>query len=232
MLDNLEHVLGATPLIADLLAGCPRLTVLSTSRAVLRISGEHDFPVPPLDLPPPGEIPVKAAEASPAVQLFVARAQAARPDFALTEANASPVAAICRRLDGLPLAIELAAARISHLPAAALLDHLERPLAMLTGGPRDQPARLRTLRDAIAWSYDLLSPDEQALFRRLAVFAGGFTLAAAEHVGGNGFALGGDGGSAALGGDSPSSGGGLGGVPALRASGGKGSRRDLLPFPP
>ena len=183
VLDNLEHVLGATPLIADLLAGCPSLTVLTTSRAVLRISGEHDFPVSPLELPPPGEIPLQATEASAAVQLFVARAQAARPEFALTEANASPVAAICRRLDGLPLAIELAAARISHLPAAALRDHLEPPLAMLTGGPRDQPARLRTLRDAIAWSYDLLSPDEQALFRRLAVFTGGFTLDAAATVG-------------------------------------------------
>jgi predicted ATPase/DNA-binding CsgD family transcriptional regulator len=197
VLDNLEHVLDATPLIAELLASCPNLTVLATSRSVLRLSGEHDYPVPPLavdeaedggrrtedggsDRCSPSS--VLRPPSSPAVQLFVARARAAHPDFTLTAANAAAVAAICRRLDGLPLSIELAAARTRHLPVAALLDHLESPLAMLTGGPRDQPARLRAMRDAIGWSYDLLQPDEQAFFRRMAVLAGGGTLAAVAAV--------------------------------------------------
>jgi non-specific serine/threonine protein kinase len=182
LLDNLEHVLDATPLIADLLAACPRLRVLATSRAVLRISGEHVYPVPPLALPPANASAIADVGAVPAVQLFVARAQAAHPRFALTEENAAAVAAICHRLDGLPLAIELAAARTPVLPLPALLARLERRLPLLTGGPRDAPARLRAMHDAIAWSYDLLSPQEQACFRRLAVFAGGFTLEAAERV--------------------------------------------------
>jgi predicted ATPase len=184
VLDNLEHVLEATPIIAELLIACPNLTVLATSRATLHLSGEHAVPVPPLALPG------KAADASPdeiaaapAVRLFMARAQAVRPDFALTATTAAAVAAICRRLDGLPLAIELAAARITHLPVPALLHHLEQPLPLLTGGSRDQPQRLQTMREAIGWSYDLLDRREQTLFRRLAVFAGGFTLEAAEAVG-------------------------------------------------
>ena len=132
---------------------------------MLRISGEQDFPVPALALPDAETAStVEAVGAAPAVQLFVTRAQAARPDFVLTAANATAVAAICRRLDGLPLAIELAAARTRHLPAPTLLRHLERPLPILTGGPRDQPIRLRAMRDAIGWSYDLLSADEQAFF--------------------------------------------------------------------
>lgn len=187
ILDNLEHVLEATPLIPHLLASCPRLTVLATSRAALHVSGERDVPVPPLAVPqsdPAG--PVEVVAAAPAVQLFVARAQAVRPDFALTPANAAAVAAICRRLDGLPLAIELAAAQTRHLPVVTILEHLETPLTLLRGGPRDQPARLRAMRDAIAWSYDLLTADEQACFRRLAVFTGGFTLEAADDVGGKG----------------------------------------------
>ena len=185
LVDNLEHVLEATPLIADLLVSCPRLTILATSRAVLRLSGEHDFPVPPLALPAGDEdVALDAAFAAPAVQLFTARARAAQPEFTLTAANAAAVTAICRRLDGLPLAIELAAARIRHLPAPSLLGQLETMLPVLTGGARDQPARLQTMRDAIAWSYDLLSPVEQAFFRRLAVFAGGFSLEAAERVAG------------------------------------------------
>src|SRR5215203_1548687 len=183
VLDNLEHLLEATPLIAQLLAACPRLSVLATSRAVLRISGERDCPVPPLALPDAETAPtVEAVSAAPAVQLFVARAQAARPDFALTTGNASAVAAICRRLDGLPLAIELAAARTRHLPAPALLHHLDRPLPVLTGGPRDQPVRLQAMRDAIGWSYDLLTTDEQAFFRRLSVLAGGGGLDAVAAV--------------------------------------------------
>ncbi len=183
VLDNLEHLLEATPLIAQILTACPNLSVLATSRSVLRISGEHSCPVPPLALPDAETAPtVEAVTAAPAVQLFVARAQAARPDFTLTTANASAVAAICRRLDGLPLAIELAAARTRHLPAPALLHHLDRPLPVLTGGPRDQPTRLQAMRDAIGWSYDLLTADEQAFFRRLSVLAGGGGLEAIAAV--------------------------------------------------
>jgi predicted ATPase/DNA-binding CsgD family transcriptional regulator len=183
VLDNLEHVLEATPLIAELLAACPRVSVLATSRATLRISGEQEFPVSPLAVPAAGtSLNLEELGAAPAVQLFVARAQLARPDFALTTANATAVAVICRRLDGLPLAIELAAARTRHLPAPALLGHLERPLPLLTGGPRDQPARLQAMRTAIGWSYDLLSADEQAAFRRLAVLAGGGSLDAVAAV--------------------------------------------------
>ena len=140
---------------------------------MLRLSGEHDVPVDPLPAPE-------------AVQLFVARARAASPDFALTAANQAAVAAICARLDGLPLAIELAAARVPVLPPAALLARLEQRLPLLTGGARDRPDRQRTMRDAIAWSHDLLDADEQALFRRLAVFVGGFDLEAAEAVAGVG----------------------------------------------
>ena len=187
VLDNLEHVLEAAPLIAELLMACPNLKALATSRATLHLSGEHAVPVPPLALPADApRASIEEIAAAPAVQLFVARARAARPEFALSAANAAMVAAICQRLDGLPLAIELAAARISHLPAPALLRHLERPLPLLTGGSRDQPRRLRTMREAIGWSYDLLEPHEQALFRRLAVFVGGFTLEAAEAVTGDG----------------------------------------------
>jgi excisionase family DNA binding protein len=174
VLDNFEQVIVAGPFVGTLLASCPRLTVLVTSRSRLRLSGEHQFPVAPL--------PVTAA----AVPLFVARAQAVQPRFQLTDENADILDEICRRLDGLPLAIELAAARIAVLPPAALLTRLDYRLPVLAEGPRDSPARLRTMCDAIAWSYALLTPSEQALFRWLAVFAGGFTLEAAEYVGGEG----------------------------------------------
>jgi predicted ATPase/DNA-binding CsgD family transcriptional regulator len=183
VLDNLEHLLPATPLIADLLRACPRLKILTTSRAALRVSGEHDFPVPPLALPARADVlTLEQVAVSPAVQLFVARAQAAGPDFALTPDNAAAVTEICRRLDGLPLAIELAAARSNVLSPPALLARLEWRLPFLTGGARDLPARMQTMRSAIAWSYDLLPPEEQTLFRRLAVFVGSFTLEAAEII--------------------------------------------------
>jgi predicted ATPase/DNA-binding CsgD family transcriptional regulator len=182
-LDNLEQVLEAAPDLARLLAGSPGLTVLATSRIPLNLYGEHIFRVPPLILP--ASVPDPAVAdllATGAVRLFVERARAVRTDFALTPRNAAEVAEICRRLDGLPLAIELAAARVRHAPPGNLLARLDRRLPVLTGGPRDQPQRLRTMRDAIAWSYDLLNAGERALFRRLAVFAGGATLAVAEAV--------------------------------------------------
>jgi predicted ATPase/DNA-binding CsgD family transcriptional regulator len=184
LLDNLEQILDASPHLAELLVACPPLKLLVTSRSVLHLSGEHNFPVPPLALPSPAA-PLSLSEvgASAAVRLFVVRAGAARPDFVLTEQNAGAVTAVCQRLDGLPLAIELAATRITHLPPASLLARLEQRLPLLTGGPHDLPARLRTMRDAIAWSYSLLPPQDQRLFRTLSIFAGGFTLEAAEVVG-------------------------------------------------
>jgi predicted ATPase/DNA-binding CsgD family transcriptional regulator len=183
VLDNLEHLLEATPHVAVLLAACPGLTILATSRTVLRLSGEQVFPVPPLALPDATRPPALDEIAEPeAVALFAQRAGAADPDFVLTPENAAAVVEIVRRLDGLPLAIELAAARIRSLTPAALLARLSDRLRLLTGGARDLPARQRTIRDAIAWSHDLLTPAEQACFRRLAVFAGGFTLEAAEAV--------------------------------------------------
>jgi non-specific serine/threonine protein kinase len=184
VLDNFEHLLPAAPDVTDLLAACPGLSVLVTSRALLRVSGEHDFPVPPLELPDRAECPsLDELRASNAVRLFVDRARAIRPDFMLTEENAAAVAAVCHRLDGVPLAIELAAARSNALPPSTLLTRLEQRLPLLTGGPRDAPARLRSMRDAIAWSYDLLTDEEQAIFRCLAVFAGGFTIDAMETIG-------------------------------------------------
>jgi non-specific serine/threonine protein kinase len=183
VLDNLEQVLAAAPAIAHLMADCPDLKVLTTSRAVLHLSGEWVIPVPPLALPEADRSASQAElMASEAVRLFVERAQAAQPDFALSETNGAMVLDICRRLEGLPLAIELAAARLRHLPLEALLTRLDQRLPMLTGGPRDQPVRLRTMHDAIAWSHDLLSPKEQALFRRLAAFSGGFTPEAAAAI--------------------------------------------------
>jgi non-specific serine/threonine protein kinase len=184
VLDNFEQVLDAAPVVNDLLVACPRLTILSTSRAVLHLSGEHNIVIGPLALAVSDRqmAPARLIEIE-AIRLFVERARSAASDFVLTEANAPAVAAICARVDGLPLAIELAAVRIRVLSPQALLAHLEQRLQLLAGGPRDQPARLRTLRDAIAWSYDLLTTDEQRLFRRLAVFVGGFTLDAAEAVG-------------------------------------------------
>jgi len=183
VLDNFEQALEAAPLVADLLAACPELRVLVTSRSLLRLSGEQRLPAPPLPLPDPERLPAVAQlEQYDAVALFVQRARAVQPDFALTDANARAVAEICARLDGLPLAIELAAARVRLLPPPALLQRLSSGLAVLTGGARDLPERQRTLRGAIAWSYDLLTPAEQTLFARLGVFVGGCALEAAEAV--------------------------------------------------
>ncbi|MDP9368185.1 MAG: tetratricopeptide repeat protein [Chloroflexota bacterium] len=183
VLDNFEQVVGAAPLVADLLVACPELTVFVTSRVRLRVSGEREYEVPPLALPDQtGVLAVPDTMRFEAVRLFVERGQAARASFDLTEENAQAVVDICRRLDGLPLAIELAAARVKVLPPGALLARLEKRLPLLTGGALDAPTRQRTMSDAIAWSYDLLSAPEQALFRRLAVFVGGFTLEAAEAV--------------------------------------------------
>ena len=186
LLDNCEHVVAETAaLIAGLLATCPALQVLATSRMALRVSGEHVVPVPPLALPEPGTVIMAGTmRYADAVHLFVARAQAADPPFALSDENAEIVAEICRRLDGLPLAIELAAARVPVLPPHALLVQLDRRLSLLTEGPRDLPSRQQTMRNAIAWSYDLLVPLEQCLFRRLAVYVGGCTLEAAAAVAG------------------------------------------------
>jgi predicted ATPase/DNA-binding CsgD family transcriptional regulator len=179
LLDNFEHVLGAAPVVADLLLASPRLRVLVTSRAPLHIRGEREVVVPPLGLPElqPGAEPAVLCGAE-AVRLFQDRAQATKADFAVTTQNGAAVAEICRRLDGLPLAIELAAARIKVLSPAALLAQLQRRLPILTGGARDLPGRHQTLRETIAWSYQLLGPSEQQLFRRLSVFVGGCTLPA------------------------------------------------------
>jgi non-specific serine/threonine protein kinase len=190
VLDNFEQVVEAAPHVTDLLSACPRVKALVTSRTVLRLTGEQDYPVPPLPLPDPRHhATLDDVVGSEAVALFTARARAANPSFALTVENAATVAEICARLDGLPLAIELAAPWLRMLSPAALSDRLQahgrRSLQLLTGGARDQPARLRTLRDAIAWGHDLLAPEDQALFRRLSVFAGSFTLEAAAVVGGS-----------------------------------------------
>jgi predicted ATPase/serine/threonine protein kinase len=183
LIDNFEQVSDAASLVRELLDSCPALKVLVTSRGVLHIYGEHEFPVPPLPLPSTGEAASPAALMEyPSIALFVQRAVASRPDFALTPRNAEAVVDICRRLDGLPLAIELAAARVKILPPADLRSRLERRLEVLTGGARDLPERQQTLRRAIKWSYDLLAPAEQTLFRRLSVFAGGCTLESIEAV--------------------------------------------------
>ena len=183
VLDNFEHLLPAATLVADLLGVCPALTVLATSRAPLRVSGEHERAVPPLAVPDLRHLPEGGDLARyPAVGLFLQRAQAVHPEFRLTPSNAAAIATICARLDGLPLALELAAARIKLLPPAAMVARLERRLEVLTGGARDAPARQRTLRDTLAWSCELLRPSERRLFWCLAVFTGGWTLEAAEAV--------------------------------------------------
>lgn len=184
VLDNLEHLPDAALWIAGLLADCPGTTVLTTSRAPLRLQDEREVVVEPLALPAGDAVPAQLGD-SPSVRLFVQRAPA--PAFALTPMNAAAVSEICRRVDGLPLAIELAAARTKVLSPTELLTRLDRMLPLLTGGPHDKAARQRSMGAAIGWSYDLLDREEQALFRRLAVFSGGFRLAAAERVSGGGY---------------------------------------------
>jgi predicted ATPase/transcriptional regulator with XRE-family HTH domain len=183
VLDNFEHLLEAAPAIAELVSRCPSLGVLVTSRAALRVQRERRYAVLPLALPDTLAAPCEPAVADwPAVELFMERARAAAPDFAIQTDQALTVARICRRLDGVPLAIELAAARVPLLGLAALLRRLERRLPLLTAGAADLPERQRTLRGTLAWSHDLLEPAAQVLFRRLAVFAGGWTVEAVEAV--------------------------------------------------
>jgi predicted ATPase len=185
VVDNFEHVLEASSLLTVLLAACPDVTLLVTSRTALHLSGEHVMDVPPLAVVDPENLPSPVLQReTEAVRLFDERATAADANFVLTDTNIAGVATLCTRLDGLPLAIELAAARVRALPPRAMLLRLDHRLSLLAGGARDQPPRLRSLRDTIAWSYDLLSPAEQTLFRRLAVFVGGFTMDAAEVVAG------------------------------------------------
>jgi predicted ATPase/serine/threonine protein kinase len=183
VLDNFEHLVQAAPTVAELLAVGSNLKILVTSRAALHVYGEHEFPVPPLALPDSRSKPsVEVLSQSPAVALFVQRAIAAKPNFELNRENAATVCEICARLDGLPLAIELAAARVKVLSPALMLTRLASRLQLLTGGARDLPQRQQTLRAAMDWSYDLLSAAEQKLFRRLSVFAGGCNLEGVEAV--------------------------------------------------
>ena len=180
LLDNFEQVMDAAPLPAQIISASPGVKLLATSRELLRLTAEHDFPVSVLRAPPP--LPgldhrpsPESLSAYPAVQLFTARACAAKPDFVLAHENASAVAEICHRLDGIPLAIELAAARVRQLTPQAILARMSSRLRLLTGGARDLPAHQQTLHGAIGWSYDLLHPREQKFFARLSVFSGGCT---------------------------------------------------------
>jgi predicted ATPase/class 3 adenylate cyclase len=183
VVDNFEHVLDAAPNVTELLSASPRIRVLATSRAVLHVQGEHEYPVPSLRIPDPAHLPqLEALSQFEGVALFIERAMAARPDFAITAESAPAIAEIIARLDGLPLAIELAAAKAKLLGAEAILGRLGSRLAFLGGGARDLPARQQTLRDAIDWSYMLLPEAERGILRRLAVFVGGWTADAAERV--------------------------------------------------
>ena len=183
VLDNFEQVISAAPFVAELLTASPLLKVIVTSRAALRISGEQEYPVPPMSLPNPDRLPsLEALRGSEAVALFSQRARSVKPDFEITERNAGVISEICLRLDGLPLAIELAAARVRLLSAEQILEKLRGGLAVLSGGARDLPARQQTLRNAIAWSYDLLDDSIQAFFRRLSVFVGSWTFESADAI--------------------------------------------------
>ena len=193
VLDNFEQVRGASIEVLELVTACEGLTVLTTSRGPLRVRGEREYPVPPLDVPILVQVPqVQDVAGNPAVELFIERARAVVPDFQLGRENAAVITAICRRLDGLPLAIELAAARVRVLSPMALLSRLDSVLPLLSGGARDLPERQQTMRRAIEWSYDLLDEPERTLFDQLSVFRGGWTLEAAEAVGDSEGATGGD----------------------------------------
>src|SRR5579883_1834663 len=181
VLDNFEQIIEAAPLLTALLSSCPSLTILVTSREALQVEGEHRIAIPPLDLPAPlQEYDVEQLSHNAAITLFVEHAQARKLDFCLTAANASTIAEICIQLDGLPLALELAAAYVKLLTPQALLSRLSQRLELLTGGSKDRPAHQQTLRKTIQWSYDLLTASEQKLFRRLAIFVGGFCLHTVE----------------------------------------------------
>jgi predicted ATPase/DNA-binding CsgD family transcriptional regulator len=183
LLDNFEQVVAAAPRLSDLLVTCPKVKLLVTSRAVLHVQGEHEFLVPPLAIPNITQLPdLETLAQYAAVALFLRRAQAIQPAFQLTKHNAHAVAEICVRLDGLPLAIELAVARIKLLPPQALLARLGKRLGVLTRGTQDMPARQQTLRNTIAWSYHLLDAQEQLIFRRISIFVGGCTLEAIESI--------------------------------------------------
>ncbi len=183
VLDNFEQVIDAAPVVGELLTAAPRIHVLVTSRETLHIRDELEIPIRPFELPEQlAQGDIEKNRANPAIELFVSTAETVRPGFALSSGNAAAVVEICRRLDGLPLAIELAAARLKHFPPELLLSRLQQRLPLLSGGPRDAPMRHQTLRDTIAWSYDLLDPAEQRLFRTLGVFAGGATFEAIETV--------------------------------------------------
>jgi predicted ATPase len=183
LMDNFEQLISAATILADLLANAPQLKILASSRIALNLYGEREFPVPPLELPQAeNESVLENLIENEAVVLFVERARAVHPNFTLTHDNASAVAEICRRLDGLPLALELAAARVKLLQPQAILSRLDDKLKLLTGGARDLPSRHQTLRNTLEWSYSLLNKDEKQLYTRLSVFVGGFTLEAAETV--------------------------------------------------
>ncbi|MBI3241513.1 MAG: hypothetical protein HYZ49_04380 [Chloroflexi bacterium] len=183
VLDNFEQVLAAAPHLAELLIACPELKVLVTSRSLLRLTGEHEFAVPPLPIPTLNS-PISNLQSFPSVQLFLTRALALKPDLRLDDANAPAIAEICARLDGLPLALELAAARIKVLPPQAMRAWLDQSLQLLTSGARDVPERHQSLHNAIQWSYALLDENEKRLFQRLSVFVGGCSVEAASAVGG------------------------------------------------
>jgi predicted ATPase/transcriptional regulator with XRE-family HTH domain len=182
VLDTFEHVLPAAAFVAELAVACPRLTLLATSRTPLGIRGEHEFRLAPLAVPAAG-VNVAELDRYPASALFLERARAVKPDLALDASSAAAIGQVCRRLEGLPLALELAAVRLRHMPLAALQAALDHRLDVLVDGPRDLPPRLQTMRDAIAWSYELLPPEAQRLFRAVSVFSGGWTLSAAGSIG-------------------------------------------------
>lgn len=182
VIDNFEQVVDAAPQIAELLTAADKLKILVTSREILRLKAEVEFPVPPLNIPENAALSFDELKGNEAISLFVERARMARPAFLLTQENAPDTAAICARLDGLPLAIELAAARVKILTPGAILSKLENRLNLLTGGARDLPERQQTMRGAVSWSYDLLSETEKTVFRKLSVFSGGFSVESAEFV--------------------------------------------------